>query len=64
METKENNEETLIFRYDRSRRLENAPQNVRDFYDGKIITLTESASQKYIFGKLFGATKIVGLKID
>ena len=35
-----------------------------DFYDGKIITLTESASQKYIFGKLFGATKIVGLKID
>lgn len=35
-----------------------------DSYDGKIITLTESASQKYIFGKLFGATKIVGLKID
>ena len=35
-----------------------------DFYDGKIITLTESASQKYMFGKLFGATKIVGLKID
>lgn len=35
-----------------------------DFYDGKIITLTESASQKYIFGKLFGATKIVGLNID
>ena len=35
-----------------------------DFYDGKIVTLTESASQKYIFGKLFGATKIVGLKID
>ena len=30
METKENNEETLIFRYDRSRRLENAPQNVKD----------------------------------
>ncbi len=35
-----------------------------DFYDGKIITLTESASQKYIFGKFFGATKIIGLKID
>ena len=35
-----------------------------DFYDGKIITLTESASQKYIFGKFFGATKIVGLNID
>ena len=35
-----------------------------DYYDGKIITLTESASDKYIFGKLFGATKIVSLKID
>lgn len=35
-----------------------------DYYDGRIITLTESASQKYIFGKFFGATKIVGLKID
>lgn len=35
-----------------------------DYYDSKVITLTESASQKYIFGKLFGATKIVGLKID
>ncbi len=35
-----------------------------DYYDGKIITLTESASQKYIFGKFFGATKIVGLDID
>jgi len=35
-----------------------------DYYDGRIITLTESASQKYIFGKLFGATRIVGLKID
>lgn len=35
-----------------------------DYYDGKIITLTESASTKYIFGKLFGATKIVGLDID
>lgn len=35
-----------------------------DYYDGKIITLTESASDKYIFGKLFGATKIVALEID
>jgi len=34
-----------------------------DYFNGRIITLTESASQKYIFGKLFGATKIVGLKI-
>lgn len=35
-----------------------------DYYDGKIITLTESASDKYIFGKLFSATKIISLKID
>jgi hypothetical protein len=35
-----------------------------DYYNGKIITLTESASTKYIFGKLFGATKIVGLDIN
>ena len=35
-----------------------------DYYDGKIITLTESASDKYIFGKFFGATKIVSLEID
>ncbi len=35
-----------------------------DYFNGRIITLTESASQKYIFGKFFGATKIVGLKID
>ena len=35
-----------------------------DYYDGKIITLTESASNKYIFGKLFGATRIVGLNIN
>ncbi len=32
-----------------------------DWYDGRVITLTESASDKYIFGKLFGARKIVGL---
>ncbi len=32
-----------------------------DYYDGRVITLTESASDKYIFGKLFGADKIVGL---
>lgn len=35
-----------------------------DYFDGKIITLTESASDKYIFGKLFGATKIVALDIE
>lgn len=34
-----------------------------DYYDGKIITLTESASNKYIFGKLFFANKIVALDI-
>ena len=49
METRENNEETLIFRYDRSKRLQNAPQNVRDFYDGKFET-----SGKGLFRSLFG----------
>jgi len=34
-----------------------------DYYDGKIITLTESASDKYIFGKFFFADKIVALDI-
>ena len=34
-----------------------------DYYDGKVITLTESASNKYIFGKFFFATKIVALKV-
>lgn len=29
-----------------------------DYYNGKIVTLTESASNKYIFGKLFFANKI------
>jgi hypothetical protein len=33
-----------------------------DYYDGKVITLTESASDKYIFGKFFFANKIVGLE--
>lgn len=32
-----------------------------DAYDGRIITLTESASNKYLFGKLFFATDIVAL---
>jgi hypothetical protein len=32
-----------------------------DYRDGKVITLTESSSVKYLFGKLFGANKIVGL---
>ena len=35
-----------------------------DYYDGKIITLTESASTKYIFGKFFFANKIVALDFD
>lgn len=34
-----------------------------DYYDGKVITLTESASNKYIFGKFFFADKIVALDI-
>ena len=32
-----------------------------DYYNGKVITLTESASDKYIFGKLFFANKITSL---
>lgn len=32
-----------------------------DWFDGKVITLSESASNKYIFGKLFFAYDIVGL---
>lgn len=34
-----------------------------DYCDGKVITLTESASDKYIFGKFFFAEKIVSLDI-
>lgn len=34
-----------------------------DFFEDKVITLTESASDKYIFGKLFFATDIVGLDL-
>ena len=34
-----------------------------DFYDGEIITMTESASNKYIFGKFFFAYKIVKLAL-
>ena len=34
-----------------------------DYYNGKVITLTESASDKYIFGKFFFADKIVSLDI-
>ena len=32
-----------------------------DYYNGKVITLSESASNKYIFGKFFFANKIVAL---
>ena len=35
-----------------------------DFVNGEVITLTESASDKYIFGKFFFANKIVSLDID
>lgn len=34
-----------------------------DFTNGKVITLTESASDKYIFGKFFFANQIVALDI-
>lgn len=33
-----------------------------DYYDGKIITMSESASNKYLFGKFFFADKIVALE--
>ncbi len=35
-----------------------------DEYNGKVITLTESASDKYIFGKFFFADKIVALDFN
>ncbi|QOS39438.1 hypothetical protein DYE49_02775 [Treponema rectale] len=35
-----------------------------DYYDGKVIYCSESASNKYIFGKLFYYTDINGLTID
>ncbi len=35
-----------------------------DWYDDKVITLSESASDKYIFGKFFFATKIVAIDLD
>ena len=35
-----------------------------DWYDGKVITLTESASNKYIFGKFFFANHIVALDFN
>ncbi len=35
-----------------------------DWYNGKIITLTESASNKYIYGKLFFANDIVALDFN
>ena len=34
-----------------------------DYYNGKVITMSESASNKYIFGKLFFANKIITLDI-
>ena len=35
-----------------------------DYYDGKVITMFESACNKYIFGKFFFANKIISLDID
>lgn len=35
-----------------------------DYSEGKVVTLTESASDKYIFGKFFFANKIVTLEIN
>lgn len=35
-----------------------------DVYEGKVVTLTESATNKYIFGKLLFETKINSLDID
>ena len=35
-----------------------------DYFDGRVITLTESASNKYIFGKFFYANKIIGFDIS
>ena len=38
METKENNDNNLEFRYSRSHRLESAPQIVKDYYSGDFQT--------------------------
>lgn len=35
-----------------------------DYYKGKILTLTESACNKYVFGKFFFANDIVALDLD
>ena len=35
-----------------------------DYYNGRIITLTESASNKYMFGKFFFADKIVAIDFE
>jgi hypothetical protein len=34
-----------------------------DWYDGKVITLTEVAANKYFYGKLFFADDVVALEI-
>ena len=34
-----------------------------DYYEGKVLSLSESASNKYIFGKFFFANYIIGLRI-
>ena len=34
------NEEKLVFRYNREERLRGAPQIVRDYYDGKMVKIS------------------------
>lgn len=34
-----------------------------DYFDGKVVTLTESASNKYVFGKFFNSKHIVALDL-
>ena len=60
METRENGEEPLIFRYNRNERLKNAPKNVQDFYSGNF-----STAPKGLFKSLFAnkTSKIMFLTI-
>lgn len=60
METREKDEETLIFRYNRKERLKNAPKNVQDFYSGNFSTVPRG-----LFRSLFAnkTSKIMFLTI-
>ena len=63
-----NSEKTLdgvpVYYLDKMEKQFNGPAMAEglDYLDGKVITLTESASNKYIFGKFFFANKIVALE--